>query len=269
MSKERLRVPPEKLARDCNPDELGFETTDEVSPLEGTIGQERAINALEMGLDIDKPGFNLYLSGLPGTGRNTALRSYVDGIAANKPIPPDWGYVYNFQDPSQPKAISLPCGMIRVLADDMRDLVHDCRLDEAMKEIAAKRESVTAEMEKTAEAAGFALRSTPMGISPVPVKEGRPMTPEEFNALPEDERKQLEEKAEAVQQSIGRVTAELTRLNKLGSEQAGNVDKEVVRFALKPVVDELQAKYAEYPEVVAYLDEVESDVVEHPDMFKP
>jgi hypothetical protein len=56
-----------------------------------------------MGLDIEKPGFNLYLSGLPGTGRNTALRSYVEGIAARKPIPPDWGYVHNFQDPSQPK----------------------------------------------------------------------------------------------------------------------------------------------------------------------
>jgi hypothetical protein len=70
-----------------------------LSPLEGTIGQERAISALELGLDISEPGFNIFISDPTGSGRNTAIRAYVDRIATDKPNPPDWGYVHNFDDP--------------------------------------------------------------------------------------------------------------------------------------------------------------------------
>ena len=111
MSVKRLEVPAEKLTQLCDPDDLGFETTDEITPLDGTIGQERAISALELALDIDAPGFNLFIAGIPGTGRNTALRTHLERLACQKPIPPDSGYVHNFQEPSQPAALSLPCGM--------------------------------------------------------------------------------------------------------------------------------------------------------------
>ena len=99
MTTDGFKVSYENLAAVCDPNAFGFETTDELSPLEGTIGQERAISALELGLDISEPGFNIYISGPPGSGRNTAIRAYVDRIAAGKPNPPDWGYVYNFDDP--------------------------------------------------------------------------------------------------------------------------------------------------------------------------
>ena len=89
MSIEHLKVPADKLSRTCNPDDLHFETTDEIEPLVGTIGQLRAMSALELALDIDAAGFNLFISGLPGTGRNTALRSHVERIAVTKPVPPD------------------------------------------------------------------------------------------------------------------------------------------------------------------------------------
>ena len=129
MAANKLEVPSEKLTRRCNPDDLRFETTDEVAPLEGTIGQERAISALELGLDIDAHGFNLFISGIPGTGRNTALRAQLEQIASTKPVPAHWGYLHNFDDPSQPTAISLPCGMLRILAGDMAELVAASRRD--------------------------------------------------------------------------------------------------------------------------------------------
>ena len=122
MSVDGLRVPVDRLAQRCNAADLGFETTADVEPLEGTIGQERAISALELGLDIDADGFNLFIAGPSGTGRNTALRSYVDRIALKKQAPPDWGYVYNFQEPAHPISISLPCGMVRLLCRQMDDL---------------------------------------------------------------------------------------------------------------------------------------------------
>ena len=87
MSVEHLKVPVRSLTRVCNPDALGFETTAEVTPLDGTIGQDRAISALEIGLDIDAPGFNIFVSGAPGTGRNSAVRSCLERIAVTRPNP--------------------------------------------------------------------------------------------------------------------------------------------------------------------------------------
>jgi Cdc6-like AAA superfamily ATPase len=102
MTTDGFKVPSENLGAFCDPAALGFETTDELSPLEGTVGQERAISALELRLDINEPGFNIFISGPPGSGRNTAIRAYVDHIAADKPNPSDWGYVHNFDDPPSP-----------------------------------------------------------------------------------------------------------------------------------------------------------------------
>ena len=258
MSIEELEVTKEALAKVCDPDELGFETTDDVEPLEGTIGQERAVSALKMGLDIDEPDFNLFISGLPGTGRDTALRAYVERIASKKPIPPDWGYVYDFQDPSQPVAISLPCGMIGMLARDMDDLVSGCRreipnafesddyahrMEEVMKDVQARRQAMTSQMEKAAREAGFALSSTPTGVTPVPLREGQPLTQEEYGALPEQERERMSKQAEEVQHSLGHAMAEIRRLNKAADDQARKVDREVVLFTLTPIINELQSKY--------------------------
>ena len=95
------------------------------------------------------------------------------------------------------------------------------------------------------------------------------MKEEEFSALPEAEHKQLREKADTLQHSINHIMLELRRLNKTAADQATEVDKEIVWFTLLPIINDLQAKYAEYPNVVAYLDEVEADMIEHLEIFKP
>ena len=284
MSIQQLKVPIERLTSRCDPDDLGFETSEEVEPLDGTIGQERAISALELGLDIDEPGFNLFISGLPGTGRTTALRSFVERIALKKPVPPDWGYVFNFQDPSQPVALSLPCGMMRLLKIDMEELVESSRreipgafesedytqrMEEAMAGVQSRRQEMTSQMEEAAQEAGLALRQSSTGVSPVPIQDGVPMSPEDYGALPEQERESLRERAEELQGALNRSLGEMRRLGKEASAQAREVDKDIVRYILSPMVSELRAKYTEFPSVVSYLDEVEKDMVEQVDVFKP
>lgn len=284
MTTDGFKVPYEDLAAVCDPDALGFETTDELSPLEGTIGQERAISALELGLDISEPGFNIFISGPPGSGRNTAIRAYVDRIAASKPNPRDWGYVHNFDDPAQPKAISLPCGMMRVLVRDMEDLVGTCRreiprafesddyahrVEDALKEVQAQTKAMTDELDKRAQEAGFALRPTQGGIAPVPIADGQPIAAEQIAALSKEEMDSLRKRAEEVQHDVGHTTTELKRLGKVAVERAREVDTEVVRFTLTPIVDELQTKYADYPEIVEYLDRVEADMAQRREIFKP
>lgn len=106
-------LPPEKLRRECDPELMRCETTEEISPLEGIIGQERAIRALKFGLGIKECGFNIYVAGYPGTGKMTAVKDFLEEIAKTKPIPNDWCYVNNFSNPYEPKGIKLPPGKER------------------------------------------------------------------------------------------------------------------------------------------------------------
>ncbi|MDA1349168.1 MAG: AAA family ATPase, partial [Chloroflexi bacterium] len=284
MSIKDLVVPPEQLTRTCDPEDLGIETTDEIAPLDGTIGQERALSALELGLDIDAKGFNLFISGAAGTGRSTALRSQLERIATTKPIPPDWGYVNNFDDASEPIPIKLPCGMMRTLAQDMKDLVEETRrevpkafesdeythrIEDVTKDVQTKRQELTDRLDQEAQSEGFALAPSQAGITPVPLTEGRPMTQEEFAQIPDEIREGLREKADRLQHSITHVTRQIARLGKEVATKAKEVDIETVQFTLTPMVNELQEKYSEHPEVVAYLDRVEADMVQNADIFKP
>lgn len=284
MGIERLEVPLESLKKHFDPDSLGFETTDEVEPLEGLLGQERAESALDLALGIEAPGFNLFISGPPGTGRHTAVRNHVERLALSKPIPPDWGYVHNFDDSTQPIPISLPCGWIRMLAADMNELIDTVRRDvprvfesddyrermeKAMEGIQARRQEMTSGMEQATKEAGFVLGSTQVGLTPLPVVDGKPASQEVFAALPPEEQKRLRERAGELQDLISRTLADIRRLSKEAVEEARNVDTEIVRFTLTPIVDELQEKYKDHPGVVAYLERVEKDLVEHLDLLKP
>ena len=285
VSVEHLKVPVERLAPFCDPSTLGFKTTAEVEPLDGTIGQERAISALEMGLEIDAPGFNVFVSGALGTGRSSALRSYLDRIAPGRPNPPDWGYVHNFQEPTQPVPISLPCGMMRELRDDMDQLIETCRarlpnafesddytrrVEEVMVEIQQRRQAVNEDLEFQARARGFTVSTTQVGITPVPLHpDGRPLTQDEFGQLSDSERDRLRVSADEIQRFISQTTSEFRRIDKEANERRLAVDADLVRFTLTPIVDDLQDKYADHPHIVGYLDDVEDDMVHNTQAFKP
>lgn len=284
MGIERLEVPLDSLKKSFDPESLGFETTDEVSPLDGLLGQERAESALELALGIDAPGFNLFISGPTGTGRHTAVRRHVERLALHKPIPPDWGYLHNFQDPAQPVPISLPCGWVRALAADMDEMIetvrrdvpgafesedYRVRMEEAMESIQTRRQEMSAGMERAARQAGFVLQSTQVGITPLPLIDGKPASQEIFAALPAAEQARLRQRAEELQDLINRTLVEIRRLSKEAVEQTRNVDREIALFTLTPIVDELQEKYKERPEVVSYLEQVKKDMVERLDILKP
>lgn len=281
---ERWRAPVEALRRCCDPASLGFETTDEVTPLAEPIGQERALQALEVGLNIAARGFNLFVSGAPGTGRRTALRGYLERSALSRPSPPDWAYVHNFQEPAQPRPLSLPCGLTRQLVSDMEQLIADCRREipaafnsrdytdriaEVSAGIGRRQQAVQQALEAQARQRGFALAMSPAGMSPAPLHpEGRPLSQEELARLPESSRQELERIAGELQREIAHAMVAFRNLNREAQELTGEVDRGVVRRTIQPIVDELQARFAGYPEVVEFLDQVEADMVAHTEVFK-
>ena len=181
-------------------------------------------------------------------------------------------------------AVSLPCGMMRGLVRDMDELVETSRLEipgifesddythrveEVMGDVQNKRQAMTNGLEQEAQKEGFTITFTQVGITPVPLAQGRAMTQEELGTLPDEQQAELRQRAEHLQHSINHATQELRRLSKEASERARNVDTELVRFTLSPIIDELKGKYSEYLPVVTYLDQVESDMVAHLDVFKP
>jgi len=188
----------ERLRRECDPRLMRCETTEDLTPLEGIIGQERAVRALRFGLDIKERGFNIYVAGLPGTGRTTAVKDFLEEIAKTKPVPSDWCYVNNFRNSYEPKAIQLPPGKGKELQKDMKDFVDEARRElpkafesedyatkreATVRSIEEERRKLFAQLNERAQEEGFFLQSTPMGLLIIPVMEGRPLSDEELIAL--------------------------------------------------------------------------------------
>jgi hypothetical protein len=176
--RRRLELRPEELRRCLDPSRLHFASTAEVKPLVGTIGQPRALDALEYGLAVETRGFNLFVSGLPGSGRLTTVLDYLRAIASARPVPGDWIYVYHFGNPDQPNAIQMPAGRGSEFAKAMEEFVaavrreiprafeseeYDRRQREIVAEIAQKRASEEEELTRFAAERSIALKTTLVG----------------------------------------------------------------------------------------------------------
>ena len=118
---------PEQLRKECPPELIKCETTEQLSELKGIIGQKRAVKALDFGLNIKNDGFNVYVSGYPGTGRETAVKNFLGELAKSKPTPSDWIYVNNFENSYEPRAIEMPAGKGKQFRKDMNNLIEEVR----------------------------------------------------------------------------------------------------------------------------------------------
>jgi ATP-dependent Lon protease len=127
MTRRYPEVPIENLRWRCNPDALEFTTTDDLTGCDDIIGQERALRAIKLGLEVKSPGYNIFVAGLTGTGKSTTIKHLLERIDAKGQIPDDVCYVYNFDQPDAPKVLRLPAGKGRALAEDMNDLVEYLR----------------------------------------------------------------------------------------------------------------------------------------------
>lgn len=282
--RERLALAPSELRRRLDLASLDFESTAEVEPLEGTIGQPRAVEALAFGLEIETFGYNLYVAGAPGSGREGAVRDSLERVSAARDAPGDWVYVHNFDDSDRPRALCLPAGRGSELAADMRRLVEVAkqeipqafegeeyaqRREQALAQLVGHREKVMAEAVEFAQQRGYALQPAPGGLAHSPLIEGRPASPEDLERLSEEQRAELERRGEEVK-SRGEVSLrELRRLEKQTEERTREVDRAVVASAVGPLLDELRERYGDLDDVQWYLDAVGADLPEQLPLLRP
>src|SRR5581483_9262950 len=180
-------LPPEKLFRVCDPAALGFKTTADLPDLEELLGQPRAAEAMRFGIDIRHQGYNIFVLGPQGAGRYTLIGEFLRRAAAAEKRPDDWCYVFNFDEPHKPKALRLPPGMGLPFRQTMAQLVEDLRaaIPAAFE---AEEHQARQALRQEAQQKGLALGQSPTGFVFVPMKHGKAIPPEVFNALESKER---------------------------------------------------------------------------------
>lgn len=283
MATRYTEVSADELRRFCDPNTLRFETTNDIPVLEGTVGQDRGVNALNFGFDIKMRGFNLYVSGPTGTGRNSTVQAFLAEQAKTEPVPNDICYVNNFKEPDKPNAIFLPPGMGTQLVRDMDELVeaakreiprafedenYEKRKNEILNEVQQQRGKMLADLQKQAEQMGLAMEVTQIGIITVPLMHGKPISREEFEHLPDEVKEEIQRRSEKLQEMIRQSLAKARKLEKEASERIARLDREVALFAIGHLLDELFEKYKEHEEVVEYLGQVRDDMMDHLEDFK-
>lgn len=267
----------------CDHSLLGFQTTGELSPLLSIIGQERAVRSLEFGLDIEERGFNIFAAGPTGTGKTTAISAFLEEVAKSRDIPPDWCYVNNFVDPSRPRALQLPPGKGKEFKHDMRILLEEAKRDITRafesEEYSRRQEDVSTasrlEREKLlsgindrARDLGFLIQSTPVGVSLTPHKGGAPLTEEDMASIPQAERDRLREIQGMLEIELKQLFSHLRSAERQVNEDNNHMDEQIARYAMDSLTQELKSKYETLPEIEAYLNEVEADLVSNVDDFK-
>jgi len=255
---------------------LPFETTEEVQPLDGTIGQDRAVRALTFGLEMRSSGFNLFVAGPRGTGRSSTVDAYVRRVAESQPAPADWCYVHNFKDEACPNALRLPSGRATALAQDMQTLMDAVRRDlrrvfesreyrqqqqETHQTVVDTRDRLMRELGERAQQQGVALSMTPAGPMIVPLSNGRPMNQDELAQLPEPERERLGEVGEELARSMREMGEQVRQLERETHQRMIEQDAQVARSTIEPLVRGLEAKYSDQAPVREYLSQVQEDLI--------
>lgn len=266
------------------PDSMRIDSTESVETLDGIIvGQDRAVESLRFGLTIESVGFNIYVSGPSGIGKMTSVRAFVEELAQSAARPSDWCYVYNFTDPYEPKALGLPAGRGAVLKDDLERLTariredlpqafeseeYAARKEERLRELTSNREAVLTAVNERAGETGFSIQATPIGLMIVPIRDGKPLADDEYAALPEEERREIERRREALQTEIQNGQKSVRRIENEIREKLRELDRSVVLAALGGFLDDLREKHRGQDDVIAYLDALQEDVLSHTDTIK-
>lgn len=274
----------EELYACCDPELFTFTTTDDIPELAGTIGQERALSALDFGLELDSKGFNIFVLGENGTGKTTTIRSLLAKKAAAEPVPSDWCYVYNFEDADIPLAIAMEPGAAVVFHREMEELVKVLRIEipkifeskeyEKQRSVILegfqqKQKAMFAGLEEEAQAKGFSIRKAVSGLMIVPVKKsGEPLTEEEYEALDDKTKAKIDSIGRELQERLNDVVREVRENEKVVKKDLARLERDAALSVVGHLLDDLKGKYSTHARITAYLTAMTEDILLHLDDFK-
>ena len=275
-------ISPALLRTETSPASLGFKSTTALKPIDSLIGQDRALGAIRFGSAIDQPGYNLFALGPQGTGRHTAVLSYLRTKAVEEAAPDDWVYVHNFSTAHKPQAMRLPAGIAVKFRGAMKDMVDDLRLAVPAlfqsDEYREKRRAIDTEFDEMqeqafeglrqkAEANDVAILRTPMGFGLVPTADGQIIKPEGYNALPKGQRDAIEKKISDLQGDLEHVLERLPILEKEHRDRIRHLNADLAGKLVDTSIKAVAGNFPTIPAILDRLSEVRNDIVERAEMF--
>ncbi|MDJ0855871.1 MAG: AAA family ATPase [Desulfobacterales bacterium] len=279
-----FEIPIEDLFRKCDRRQFDFKDTSALDPLETVIGQERAVQAIDFGLNMKSAGYNIFVTGPVGTGKTTIVGEIVGQHAQREQRPPDWILVNNFSDAYRPVAIAVPSGCAHDFSRRMRKLVDELRqaLPKAFsdkdfqerqaalqKQFTQSQETIFEALARKAAARALRINRTKIGYQTIALKNDQPITQEDFENLPEEEQRQLKENIRSFQEEI---EAAETQSNQLAQEQQTQIEalmQEVALFLIRSRLNVIRKIFEGWPAIKAYLDAVQTDMLENVQYFLP
>jgi lon-related putative ATP-dependent protease len=274
-----------ELKNTCELSELPFNTTDDISALKETIGQKRALSALEFGLDIESHGFNIYILGESGTGKLTTIKNILKEKSKNESVPKDWCYVYNFKDNDNPHALSLPPGKGLSFQKDMDEMISVLRQEipkifdskeyekqksKILEDFHAKQKEHFSTLEQEAKEKDFTLRKTVSGLILVPVKTtGETLSEEEYEDLEPEVKKKVEAIGKELQEKLDDAIRIVRDEEKKIKETIKDHERQATHSSVEHRIEEIRDKFKDEADVSEYLDEVKEDILNNLDDFKP
>jgi ATP-dependent Lon protease len=282
----------QKLRWQCDPKSLGVKSTDDIRPTREIIGQERALRALHVGLEMNHFGYNIFVTGLSGTGRTTTIKRLLQDFEKKQGVMKDHCYVYNFKHPDMPIAISLPSGQGRGLQQDMDNLLKELlrdipavyesqRYQQARKKLVLhfqeRQKSVLQDFERRVKEHGFDLVQVQVGSAMrpdiVPVVNGSPTSLDQVEALVQkgefgkEQFTTMRDALADLEKQMATVFRELRNIEKKVQQSLSELEEQLVMPAVDDAIRVLKATY-EQPKLRAYFEEMRTNVRENLDRFR-
>jgi lon-related putative ATP-dependent protease len=281
---KQFLLSPEELAWRCDPAQFEFETTEQLPSLEGAIGQDRALTAIEFGLGIEDSEFNIFILGEPGTGRSSTIMKLLKARAEGEPVPDDWCYVHDFSDGTRPTRFNLPPEKGKELHRDMEMLVdrlreeipkvfeskdYELQKGRIAEDYQEKSKKLFQDLEKKANMEGFLLQRTVSGLVLVPTRDNHPLSQQEYEDLSSGEKSSLDQKGADLQEQLNDMLRKARELEKEARESTSKMEGDVLLFAMGHLFEELEDKYKDHERVQAHFESCKKDILERIDEFRP
>jgi lon-related putative ATP-dependent protease len=268
----------------CDLDQLGFETTAELEPLDQPLGQDRALEAIEFAIDIEQQGFNLFVVGDPGIGKQRLVRQILSRNLESADNLSDWCYINNFANPQKPKLLKLPAGMGQKLRHDMETLVEDLltslpssfqseeyrnRRQEIEEELQDRQDQAFRKLDREAEEQGIVIMRTPGGYTMGPMVDGRPLDPQEYAKLPEEEKQRIEKLIAELQLRLQEIIRDMPLVQREHHQRIKALNQEITRHTVEQLIAWMENNYRDQPAVMEYLEAVQQNAIKDAEAFLP
>jgi lon-related putative ATP-dependent protease len=228
-------------------------------------------------------GFNIYVLGESGTGRTTAIQHFVETKAAGDAPAPDWIYVHNFAEPDKPLAISFPPGDAQEFADALKTLIHQLRGEiarafdnqsfrdavlEVQHALDRQREALFIGLQERGKEQGAALIPSPEGFKIAPLKDGQPMTGEQYTKLTPEEKEAWSKTNLALQHELNEAVHQARKMEINARKELEDLQRRVAASVVDGAMADLKKDYAAHEKVNIYLDMLHQDIIDNVDLFR-